>query len=110
MNLDNCPAWAQLDKGYDMSNENDLTLSEWKSAFEALTNSPAWRRLSAAIQGQVDSLQQEVLFRPLVNEGDVLTCERRKGMLEGRLALNATAMGIVSEIEMEMDRLKGDAS
>lgn len=86
--------------------EKELTLSEWKSAFQHLTNSPAWRRLTEAIQGQVDNLQQDILFMPLGGQGDVLMCERKKGQLEGRLALAATAAGIISEIEMEQERLR----
>lgn len=88
-----------------MDDEKDLTLSEWKSSFQHLTNSPAWRRLTQAIQGQVDSLQNDVLFTPLDGEAGVLLCERKKGMLEGRLSLVNTALGIMSEIEHDMQQL-----
>lgn len=84
--------------------EKELTLGEWSSAFKHLTGSPAWSRLTQAIQGQVDSLQNDILFTPLDGEAGVLLCERKKGMLEGRLSLVNTALGIISEIEHDMQQ------
>lgn len=82
--------------------KEEMSLSELKEAFQRLHNSPAWGRLMMAIQGQVDTLQREILFTELTCEGDVLRMERRKGMLEGRLSLVNTAGGMLDAIEQDL--------
>lgn len=90
-----------------MSEElNDpVNIKERIKEFEALLKSPAWVNISTMIQAQVDGLQQEILFGPVESEGDVYRLERKKGMLEGRLALAATAMAMLEEYQFDLHRL-----
>lgn len=92
-----------------MDEDRELTLSEWKGAFEALLKNPAFRRLTRAIQGQVDSLQQDILFKTFETESEMWLCERKKGSLEGRLSLMNTCNGILSEIEHEIVQRKKES-
>lgn len=84
--------------------KDPLNIQEKKKEFERLLESPAWRIINMAIQAQVDSLQQEILFSSVESEGAVYMMERKKGMLEGRLALAATANAMLEDLEIDLQR------
>lgn len=84
--------------------KDPLNIQEKKKEFESLLESPAWRMITIAIQAQVDSLQQEILFSSVESEGAVYMMERKKGMLEGRLALAATANAMLEDLEIDLQR------
>lgn len=84
--------------------KDPLNIQEKKKEFERLLESPAWRMITVAIQAQVDSLQQEILFSSVGSEGAVYMMERKKGMLEGRLALAATANAMLEDLEIDLQR------
>lgn len=88
--------------------KEELSLSELKESFETLTRLPAWVRLVTAIQGQVDSLQSEILFSEVTSEADLYRLERRKGMLEGRLSIQATAHGMLESILQDLRNKTGE--
>lgn len=79
-------------------------IGELKKDFERLLESPAWRMLGEALQAQADGLQQEILFGPVDNEGDLWRMERKKGQLEGRLALQATVQAMLEDLELDYQR------
>lgn len=81
-----------------------LNIQEQKKEFERLLASPVWRMINAAVQAQVDALQQEILFSPVEREADLYMLERKKGMLEGRLSLANTAMAMMEELEVDLHR------
>lgn len=72
-----------------------------KKDFENLLESRAWRMLAEAIQAQVDSMQQEILFGPVESDSDMYRIERLKGKLEGRLSLVATAQAMLENLELD---------
>lgn len=72
-----------------------------KKDFENLLESRAWRMLAEAIQAQVDSMQQEILFGPVESDSDMYRIERLKGKLEGRLSLMATAQAMLENLELD---------
>ena len=74
---------------------------EMKKDFENLLESRAWRMVCEALQSQADALQQEILFNPVDGEADLWKMERKKGQLEGRLALAATAQAMLEELELD---------
>lgn len=74
---------------------------EMKKDFENLLESRAWRMVCEALQAQADTLQQEILFSPVAGEGDLWLMERKKGQLEGRLALAATAKAMLDDLELD---------
>lgn len=84
--------------------KDPLNIQEKKKEFERLLESPAWRMITIAVQAQVDSLQQEILFSSVESEGAVYMMERKKGMLEGRLALAATANAMLEDLEIDLQR------
>lgn len=84
--------------------KDPLNIQEKKKEFERLLESPAWRIMTVAIQAQVDALQQEILFAPVESEGQLYALERKKGMLEGRLSLVNTALAMVEELEVDIQR------
>lgn len=90
--------------------QDPLNIQERKKDFERLLESPAWRIINTAVQAQVDTLQQEILFAPIESEAQLYMLERKKGMLEGRLSLVTTAMAMLEELEVDMQRAqsKGD--
>lgn len=88
-----------------MAKDEEVSRKELLESFQVLTTLPAWRTLTQAVQGQVDSLQSEVLFSEVASEGDVLRVERRKGMLEGRLSLTMTAQGIMDTLAQDIRNL-----
>lgn len=83
-----------------------LNIQEQKKEFERLLESPAWRIINMAIQAQVDSLQQEILFGDVEDASSLYRLERKKGMLEGRLSLAATATAIIEDLEIDLQRAK----
>lgn len=84
--------------------QEPLNIQEQKKEFERLLESPAWRIINMAIQAQVDTLQQEILFAPIESEAGIYLQERKKGMLEGRLSLANTALAIIEELEIDLQR------
>ena len=84
--------------------QEPLNIQEQKKEFERLLESPAWRIINTAIQAQVDTLQQEILFAPVESEAMLYQLERKKGMLEGRLSLVNTVMAMVEELEVDLSR------
>lgn len=88
--------------------KEELSLSEQRDLLQALTESPGWRRLMVAIQGQVDSLQNEILFGPVQGTADLYRIERMKGALEGRLALAMTVQGMLDTIQQDIRNKVGD--
>lgn len=84
--------------------QEPLNIQEKKKEFERLLESHAWRMITVAIQAQVDSLQQEILFSSVESEGAVYMMERKKGMLEGRLALVATVNALLEDLEIDLQR------
>lgn len=74
---------------------------ELKKEFENLLESRAWRMVCEALQSQADTLQQEILFAPVDGEADLWKMERKKGQLEGRLALAATAQAMKEDLELD---------
>lgn len=84
--------------------QDPLNIQEKKKEFERLLESPIWRMINVAIQAQVDSLQQEILFSPVESEGAVYMMERKKGMLEGRLSLAATVHAMLEDVEIDLHR------
>ena len=86
-------------------------LASLKRAWEELQKNPAWVSLVEAIQAQTDALQQDVLFGPVTSAGDSYLMERKKGQLEGRLSITATATamfeGVCQDLETAQQR-KGE--
>jgi hypothetical protein len=78
-------------------------LHEAKRDWERLLENPAWIQLMGAVQAQTDSLQQDILFSPISSESDLFMCERKKGMLEGRLSLTATAQALVESVQLDLN-------
>lgn len=66
-------------------------LASAKRAWEDLFENPAWVSLVEAIQAQTDTLQQDILFGPIASSEQLYEVERKKGQLEGRLSITATA-------------------
>jgi hypothetical protein len=73
-------------------------LAQAKRDWEELISNPAWLSLIQAIQAQADTLQNEILFGPVESTGDLYMAERKKGMLEGRLSITATAAAMLESI------------
>lgn len=84
--------------------QEPLNIQEKRKEFKLLLESPAWHMITVAIQAQVDSLQQEILFSSVESQGAVYMLERKKGMLEGRLALAATANAMLEDLEIDLQR------
>lgn len=76
-------------------------IGELKKDMERLLESRAWRMVCEALQAQADNLQQEILFSPVDGEADLWKMERKKGQLEGRLALAATAQAMMEGLELD---------
>ena len=71
--------------------EDAGNLASAKRAWEDLFANPAWVSLIEAVQAQTDRLQNEILFEPVRSSEDLYQVERKKGQLEGRLSITATA-------------------
>ena len=91
-------------------NEDDLSLSEQKISWEVLLKSDAWVSLVEALQAQTDALQNEILFGPVESTGDAFRIERKKGQLEGRLSITATATAMMEEVETDLRRILQEES
>lgn len=78
-------------------------LAQAKRDWEELISNPAWAQLVKAVQDQVDGLQQEVLFAPITEENNLYMVERKKGMLEGRLSLQATAQALMENVALDFN-------
>lgn len=89
--------------------KDPVNIKERIKDFQALLNTPAWGMISGMVQAQVDTLQHEILFMPVESEGDVYRMERKKGMLEGRLSLAATAMAMLEELEYDLRTAQKEA-
>lgn len=89
-----------------------INLIEERKLWETLTSSPSWSKLVATLQDQADELQRNIIYQPLVDSNAVYLQEFRKGQLEGRLSITVTTETILSELEEDINRLKGqlDAS
>ena len=83
-------------------------LIEQKTMWEALQSSPAWLKLVIVLQSQADSLQTEVVFRPLSSMDGILQQEFQKGKLCGLLQVSNTVEGILNDLQIEIDSFKGD--
>ena len=74
-----------------------------KKDWEALLVNSAWVSLMEAVQAQTDHLQREVLFGRITSQEELFDVERKKGQLEGRLSLSATATamyeGLCADLE-----------
>lgn len=86
-----------------MSSETVTRLSDQKKGWEKLIATPEWGQLVAMLQGQVDSFQQQILFRPLAKLEDALPQEYMKGQIEGRLSISATVETIIEQLEGELN-------
>jgi hypothetical protein len=90
----------------DELNERDpdlATLQDMRKQFQQLLDHPAWGKLIAIVQGQVDELQQ-VCLRPLAHESEVYLKEFQKGQLEGRLSFTSTLETLIGELELDIER------
>jgi hypothetical protein len=85
----------------EQQQQEGLPLGEQIALFQGLMAHPAWRILTQAIQAQVDTLQQNILFGSVGSAEDLYKMERMKGSLEGRLSLVGTAMGIIDTLEQD---------
>lgn len=82
--------------------EDAGNLSQAKKDWERLLENPAWVQLVRAIQAQVDTLQNEILFGSLQVENYALVTERKKGQFEGRLSLIATAEAMAESVSFDL--------
>lgn len=73
-------------------------LASLKRAWEELQTNPAWLSLVEAIQAQTDTLQQDILFGPIASSEQLYEVERKKGQLEGRLSITATATAMFEDL------------
>ena len=84
--------------------EDAGNLASAKRSWEDLFANSAWVSLVEAIQAQTDALQQDVLFGPVTSAGDSYLMERKKGQLEGRLSITATATamfeGVCADLQL----------
>lgn len=74
-----------------------------KRDWEDLFSNRAWLQLMRAVQAQADTLQQAILFEPVENEASLYMLERKKGKLEGRLSLAATALAMQDEVLTDLN-------
>lgn len=86
-------------------------LASLKRAWEELQTNPAWVSLVEALQAQTDTLQQAILFGPVTSAEELYLIERKKGQLEGRLSITATATamfeGVCADLQTAQE-LKGE--
>lgn len=96
----------KTDEYQDVSN-----LSSLKKDWEELQTNPAWVSLVEALQAQTDTLQQAILFGPVTSAEELYLIERKKGQLEGRLSITATATamfeGVCADLQTAQE-LKGE--
>lgn len=96
----------KIDEYQDVSN-----LAAAKKDWEVLQTNSAWVSLIEAVQAQTDRLQNEILFDPVRSAEDLYQVERKKGQLEGRLSITATATamfeGLCQDLETAQQR-KGE--
>lgn len=81
--------------------QEPVNIFEQKKLIENLISSPGFVMLAKVIQAQVDGLQNEVLFSPLKSMDEAFVMERKKGQIEGRLSLMATAEAMLEELQMD---------
>ncbi len=79
-------------------------LSDQKKELQRLLESPGWLMIVQNVQGQVDALQNEILFGPVNGPDDLYRLERKKGSLEGRLSIQATLQDMIDNLEIDLDR------
>lgn len=77
-------------------------IREQKKDIERLLESRAWGMIVTAVQAQADALQQEILFGDVHSEADLYRLERKRGQLEGRLALTATVEAMLQSVEVDL--------
>lgn len=85
------------------------SLLERKREFQRLLEDRAFARVVAGLQAQADSLQQEVVMKPLGSLEEALPQEWKKGRIYGLLAVTAYIEGAVADIEFELRQLQGDS-
>ena len=78
--------------------EDAGNLASAKRDWENLFENPAWLSLVEAIQAQTDTLQQDILFGPIASSEQLYEVERKKGQLEGRLSITATATAMFEDL------------
>lgn len=88
--------------------QDPANLQEAKKAWESLFENPAWVSLCEAIQAQADALQHDILFAPVTEQNTAYMQERKKGQLEGRLSLTATAEAIYQDLGIDLQRAVTD--
>ena len=79
-------------------------LSDQKKELQRLLESRGWGMIVSTIQSQVDTLQSEILFGPVIGPDDLYRLERKKGMLEGRLSLQATLQDLIENLGIDLER------
>lgn len=83
------------------------TLQDMRKQYQSLLEHPAWCKLMAVVQGQVDELQQ-ILLMPLKAPEEVYMREFNKGQLEGRLSLTNTLQTLIETIEFDLERTEDE--
>ena len=78
--------------------EDPSNLFALKKEWEASQTNAAWLSLVEAIQAQTDTLQQDILFGPIASSEQLYEVERKKGQLEGRLSITATATAMFEDL------------
>lgn len=87
-----------------------LSPREQKREIERLLETPGWGIIVGVLQAQTDRLQNEILFGPVESEGDVYRLERKKGQLEGRLAVTAMVEALLADLEMDIQRAEAQGA
>lgn len=83
------------------------SLRELKREYQSLLEHPAWHKLVAVVQKQVDELQQALLM-PLRSQDEVFLREFNKGQLEGRLSLTNTIETLIETLEMDIRKAENE--
>lgn len=86
--------------------QDPANILDQKKEVQRLLESPGWGMIVAMVQEQVDALQQEILFGAVCCAEDLYRLERKKGMLEGRLSLQATANQLVEQLDIDIERAR----
>ena len=89
-----------------MNTEELTDLSDSKKGWEKLIESAEWSQLVSILQGQVDGMQNLILFSPLRGADEVYAQEYMKGQIEGRLSITNTVTTIISELTSELDSIR----
>lgn len=79
-------------------------LAQAKRLWEDLFENSAWLSLVEALQAQTDSLQRDILFGEVRTAEDLYLIERKKGQLEGRLSVTATATAMFETLQTDLQQ------